>query len=73
MKFYQSIRFKIVAGITFFVMGNNLSKMIANLINTEVDTFLYTYKKDRTIYRPGFLRNTPTMNSACSPELSRPL
>ena len=61
MKFYQSIRFRIVAcillfgtlliilnaGITFFVMGNNMSKMIANLIDTEVDTFLYKYEKDR--------------------------
>ncbi|BBO67668.1 two-component sensor histidine kinase [Desulfosarcina alkanivorans] len=66
MKFYQSIRFRIVAcillygsllvifnaGITFFVMGNNISKMVANLIDTEVDTFLYKYKKDRTTPLP---------------------
>lgn len=66
MKFYQSIRFRIVAcillfgtllvtinaGITFFVMGNNMSKMIANLIDTEVDTFLYKYEKDRTTPLP---------------------
>jgi len=66
MKFYQSIRFRIVAcillfgtlliilnaGITFFVMGNNLSKMIASLIDTEVDTFLYKYEKDRTTPLP---------------------
>jgi len=66
MKFYQSIRFRIVAGIllfgtmlvifnagiTFFVMGSNLSKMAANLIDTEVDTFLYKYKRDRTTPLP---------------------
>ena len=66
MKFYQSIRFRIVAGIllfgtllvtinagiTFFVMFNNMSKMIANLIDTEVDTFLYKYEKDRTTPLP---------------------
>ena len=66
MRFYQSIRFRIVAiillfgtllvilnaGITFFVMGNNISKMVANLIDTEVDTFLYKYEKDRTTPLP---------------------
>lgn len=66
MKFYQSIRFRIVAaillfgtllvilnaGITFFVMGNNISKMVANLIDTELDTFLYKYEKDRTTPLP---------------------
>ena len=66
MKFYQSIRFRIVAGIllfgtllitlnagiTFFVMGNNMSKMIANLIDTEVDTFIYKYEKDRATPLP---------------------
>jgi signal transduction histidine kinase len=66
MKFYQSIRFRIVAcillfgtllitlnaGITFFVMGNNLSRMIANLIETEADTFIYKYEKDRTTPLP---------------------
>ena len=66
MKFYQSIRFRIVAcillfgtlliilntGITFFVMGDSMSKMIANLIDTEVDTFLYKYEKDRTTPLP---------------------
>jgi signal transduction histidine kinase len=35
------------AGITFFVVGNNMSKMVASLIDTEVDTFLYKYEKDR--------------------------
>ena len=66
MKFHQSIRFRIVAcillfgtllvtinaGITFFVMGNSMSKIIANLIDTEVDTFLYKYDKDRTTPLP---------------------
>lgn len=66
MKFYQSIRFRIVvcillfgtllitlnAGITFFVMGNNMSKMIANLIDTEIDTFLYKYERDQTTPLP---------------------
>ena len=66
MKFYQSIRFRIVAcillfgtllillnaGITFIVMDNNMSKMIANLIDTEVDTFIYKYEKDRTTPLP---------------------
>ncbi len=66
MKFYQSIRFRIVAcillfgtllvtlnaGITFFVLGNSMSKVIANLIDTEVDTFLYKYEKDRTTPLP---------------------
>ncbi len=66
MRFYQSIRFRIVAcillfgtlliilnaGITFFVMGNSMSKMIGNLIDTEVDTFLYKYEKNRTTPLP---------------------
>ena len=66
MKFYQSIRFRIVAGIllfgtllillnagiTFFITHNNMSRMIANLIDTEVDTFLYKYEKDRTTPLP---------------------
>ena len=66
MKFYQSIRFRIVAGILlfgallvilnmgiiFFVMGNSMSKIIANLIDTEVDTFLYKYEKDRATPLP---------------------
>jgi signal transduction histidine kinase len=66
MKFYQSIRFRIVvsillfgtllitlnAGITFFVVGNNLGKMVANLIDTEMDTFVYKYEKDRTTPLP---------------------
>lgn len=66
MKFYQNIRFRIVAsillfgtllvilnaGITFFVMGSNISKMVANLIDTEVDAFLYKYEKDRTTPLP---------------------
>jgi len=66
MKFYQSIRFRIVAGIllfgtllillnagiTLFITRNSMSGMIANLIDTEVDTFLYKYEKDRTTPLP---------------------
>lgn len=66
MRFYQSLRFRIVAcillfgtllvmlnaSIMFFVMGNSMSKVIANLIDTEVDTFLYKYEKDRTTPLP---------------------
>ena len=66
MKFYQSIRFRIVAGvllfgtvmillstgITLFVARNSMSRMIANLIDTEVDTFIYKYEKDRTTPLP---------------------
>jgi signal transduction histidine kinase len=66
MKFYQSIRFRIVAGIllfgslliilnagiTFFVMGHNMSQMIQNLIETEMDTFLYKYETDRSTPLP---------------------
>ena len=66
MKFYQSIRFRIVvsillfgtllitlnAGITFFVMDNNMTKMVANLIDTEMDAFIYKYEKDRTTQLP---------------------
>jgi len=66
MKLYQSIRFRIAAGIllfgslliilnagiTFFVMGNSWSKVVANLIETEVDSFRYKYEKDRTTPLP---------------------
>ncbi|KIX14330.1 sensor histidine kinase [Dethiosulfatarculus sandiegensis] len=66
MKFYQSIRFRVVAGIllfgallltlnsgiTFFIMGSNMSKMVGNLLATEVDTFLYKYEKDKTTPLP---------------------
>lgn len=66
MKFYQSIRFRIVvgillfgtllvmlnSGITFFVMGNRMSQVITNLIDTEVDTFLYKYAQDRATPLP---------------------
>ncbi len=66
MKFYQSIRFRIVAGtlvfgallillntgITLFIMRNGMSRMIANLIDTEMDTFIYRYEKDRTTPLP---------------------
>jgi signal transduction histidine kinase len=66
MKFYQSIRFRIVAGIlvfgtllillnagiTLFITRNSMSKMIANLIDTEMDTFIYKYEKDQTTPLP---------------------
>ncbi|MCF8068576.1 MAG: HAMP domain-containing histidine kinase [Desulfobacterales bacterium] len=66
MKFYHSIRFRIVvgillfgsllitlnAGITFFVMGKGLSGMVMNLIDTEMDSFLYKYEKDRATPLP---------------------
>ncbi len=61
MKFYQSIRFRIVAsillagslliilngGITFFIMGKNLSRLMENILSTEMEYFLYKYEKDR--------------------------
>ncbi|MDM8516859.1 hypothetical protein QUF76_11720 [Desulfobacterales bacterium HSG16] len=70
MKFYQSIRFMIVStillsgillitlnsGIIFFVMGHNLSRMINNLLETEVDSFMYKYEKDRAT--PCLIPNT---------------
>ncbi len=66
MKFYQSIRFRIVvgillfgtilvtlnAGITFFVMGKSMSGMTIDLLDTEVDSFLYKYEKDKTTPLP---------------------
>ena len=66
MKFYQSIRFRIVAGILvfgtllillnagifIFITRDSMSRMIANLIDTEVDTFIYKYEKDRTTPLP---------------------
>lgn len=66
MKFYQSIRFRIVAGILlfgalliilnsgiiFFLLGSNLSRMVNNLIDTEMDTFIYKYETDRTTPLP---------------------
>ncbi len=62
MKFYQSIRFRIIAGtllfgllliiITtstlFFVMRKGMSRMITNLISTEAEYFLYKYEIDKT-------------------------
>lgn len=66
MKFYQSIRFRIIAsilvsisllvilnaGITFFVVGKNISRLVDSLLATEVDYFLYQYDKDRTTPLP---------------------
>ncbi len=66
MKFYKSIRFRIVAGSVlfcalliflntatiFFVMGRGMSKMIDTLVSTEVDYFLYRYEKDKTTPLP---------------------
>jgi signal transduction histidine kinase len=60
MKFYQSIRFRIVAytllsatllvtlnaGITFFITGKNISRLVENLLSTEVDYFKYRYSMD---------------------------
>ncbi len=66
MKFYQSIRFRIVAvilvygfmmiclnsSIAYFVVGKSMSKMIYDLIETEVDSFKYKYEKYRTTPTP---------------------
>jgi signal transduction histidine kinase len=66
MKFYQSIRFRVVAAIlifgtflviingliTFFVIGKNVGRLVDNLLETEVDYFLYQYEKDRTTPLP---------------------
>ncbi|MCG8633072.1 MAG: HAMP domain-containing histidine kinase [Desulfobacterales bacterium] len=62
MKFYQSIRFRVVVTIlifgtilvvingiiTFILMGKNLDRLVNNLLETEVDYFLYQYEKDKT-------------------------
>jgi signal transduction histidine kinase len=66
MKFYQSIRFRVAVGIlffgillmaintgiTFFVMGEGFSRMVSNLIDTEIDSFKYKYEKDKTTPLP---------------------
>lgn len=66
MKFYQSIRFRIVSGtllfggfliilnttVLFFIMGKSLSSMITNLVATEADYFLYKYENDKTTPLP---------------------
>ncbi len=66
MKFYQSIRFRIMAavlvfgtllivlntGITFFILGKTLSRLVNNLVETEADYFLYKYNKDHTTPLP---------------------
>lgn len=66
MKFYQSIRFRVIAvillfgtllitlnaGITFFVMGKTLSRLIDTLMETEVNYFEYQYEQNRTAPLP---------------------
>ncbi len=66
MKFYQSIRFRVVASvlifgtilvvingfITFVLMGKNVGRLVDNLLETEVDYFLYQYEKDRATPLP---------------------
>lgn len=66
MKFYQSLRFRLVATllifgallvivngmITFFLMGRNVGRLVDNFLETEIDYFLYQYEKDRTTPLP---------------------
>jgi signal transduction histidine kinase len=66
MRFFHSIRFRIVAtillfgfvlivlnsGITFFVMGKGMSGLIKNLLATEVESFEYRYSQNRTTVLP---------------------
>lgn len=67
MRFYQSIRFRIVAyillsvtflvflntGITFFITGRNISRLVENLLSTEVDYFKYRYAMDKSTPLPN--------------------
>lgn len=60
MTFYRSIRFRLVAGIlmfgavlillyagmTFFIMKPNMTRLISNLVRTEVDAFVDNYRRD---------------------------
>lgn len=66
MKFYHSIRFRLVAGtlifgailivvngvITLFMSGRAIGRLMDNLLETEVNYFLYQYEKDRTAPLP---------------------
>ncbi|MCG8616536.1 MAG: HAMP domain-containing histidine kinase [Desulfobacterales bacterium] len=67
MKIYHSIRFRVLAGIllfgtililingviTFVLMGKNVGRLVDNLLQTEVDFFLYQYEKDNTTPLPN--------------------
>lgn len=73
MKFYHSIRFRVVAGIllsgsllvlvngiiTFVLVGKNIGRLVDNLLETEIDYFLYQYETDRETPLPHsrFIRN----------------
>ncbi|MCP4120022.1 MAG: HAMP domain-containing histidine kinase [Desulfobacteraceae bacterium] len=66
MRFYHSIRFRIIAtillfgfvlivlnsGIIFFVMGKGMSGLIKNLLATEAEYFEYRYTQDRATALP---------------------
>ena len=66
MKFYQSIRFRIVAiilvygfmmiclnsSIAFFVVRKSMSEMIYQIVDTEVVRFKYQYEQDQTLPLP---------------------
>ena len=62
MRFYRSVRFRLVAtllvfgtvlvfvnGVIIFVLlGQNLGRLVDNLLETEIEYFLYQYEKDKT-------------------------
>ncbi|WDP90226.1 MAG: HAMP domain-containing histidine kinase [Desulfobacter sp.] len=62
MKFYHSIRFRVVAGtllfctlliiingvITFFMAGQAIGRLMDNLLETELNYFLYQYEQDKS-------------------------
>ncbi|HCY88127.1 MAG TPA: hypothetical protein DHV36_23525 [Desulfobacteraceae bacterium] len=66
MNIYRSIRFRVLAGIllfgtililingviTFILMGKNVGRLVDNLLQTEVDFFLYQYEKDKATPLP---------------------
>ncbi len=66
MKFYHSLRFRLVATflifgtllvvfngiITFLLMGRNIGRLVDNLLETEIDYFLYQYENDQTTALP---------------------
>lgn len=66
MKFYHSIRFRLVAGILlfgavlivvngiaiFFMSGRAIGRLVDNLLETEVNYFLYQYETDRAAPLP---------------------
>jgi len=67
VKFHRSIRFRVLAGIlmfgvvlvtintfiSFIILGRNMERLIYNLLDTEVEFFLYQYEKDRTAPLPS--------------------